>query len=60
MTHFMPMEEDNDTTNSERQHEIIVLRKKVMTAEQYRIEGSETISIAEAKERLYRRYRQNK
>jgi len=28
-----------------------------MTAEQYRIEGSETISIAEAKERLYRRYK---
>lgn len=57
MANFMPMEEDNDTTNSERKHEIIVLRKKVMTAEQYRIEGSETISIAEAKERLYRRYK---
>jgi hypothetical protein len=57
MAHFMPLEEDNETTNSEIQHEIIVLRKKVMTAEQYRIEGSETISIAEAKDRLYRRYK---
>lgn len=57
MAHFMPLEEDNETTNSEIQHEIIVLRKKVMTAEQYRIEGSETISIAEVKDRLYRRYK---
>ena len=57
MAHFMPLEEDNETTNSEIQHEIIVLRKKVMTAEQYRIEGIETISIDEDKERLYRRYK---
>lgn len=29
MAHFMPLEEDNETTNSEIKHEIIVLRKKL-------------------------------
>lgn len=36
----------------ERQEQILELRAKVLQAEQERIEGSETISVSEARKRL--------
>lgn len=53
---FIPAEEDLESTNSEIEREIIILRKRVIAAEQERIHGIETMSIYEAKEQLQNRF----
>lgn len=53
--HFMKLKDDAKNINYEKLQHIIDLRKKVMLAEQERLRGDKTLSIAEAKERLLRR-----
>ncbi|WP_159446681.1 hypothetical protein [Anaerovibrio lipolyticus] len=51
----MKLKDDAKNINYEKLQHIIDLRKKVMLAEQERLRGDKTLSIAEAKERLLRR-----